>query len=90
MAGKKGQKKRVWSDEEKLSICAQARVCGVSVAEVARRHAMNTNLIHKWLRDPRFASEDQAADLSVPAGAPVPGPIMPRPPRGSAPTALPD
>jgi transposase len=69
MAGKKGQKKRVWSDDEKLSICAQARVSGVSVAQVARRYAMNTNLIHKWLRDPRFASEDQATDLSVPAGA---------------------
>jgi transposase len=69
MAGKKGQKKRVWSDEEKRSICMQARVSGVSVAQVARRYAMNTNLIHKWLRDPRFASEDQAADLSVPAGA---------------------
>ncbi|MDP5361083.1 MAG: transposase [Paracoccaceae bacterium] len=55
MAGKKGQKKRVWSDEEKLSICTQARVPGVSVAQVARRYAMNTNLIHKWLRDPRFA-----------------------------------
>ena len=64
MAGKKGQKKRVWSDEEKLSICAQARVSGVSVAQVARRYAMNTNLIHKWLRNPRFASEDKAADLA--------------------------
>ena len=69
MAGKKGQKKRVWSDEEKRSICMQARVSGVSVAQVARRYAMNTNLIHKWLRDPRFAPEDQAADLAVPAGA---------------------
>ena len=69
MAGKKGQKKRVWSDEEKLSICAQTRVSGVSVAQIARRYAMNTNLIHKWLRDPRFASEDQAAVSSVPAGA---------------------
>jgi transposase len=69
MAGKKGQKKRVWSDDEKRSICAQARVSGVSVAQVARRYAMNTNLIHKWLRDPRFASEGQAADLSVPDGA---------------------
>tara|TARA_R110002051_G_scaffold120827_2_gene194017 strand:+ start:107 stop:250 length:144 start_codon:yes stop_codon:yes gene_type:complete len=47
MAGKKGQKKRVWSDEEKLSICRQARVPQVSVAQVARRYAMNTNLIHK-------------------------------------------
>jgi transposase len=66
MAGKKGQKKRVWSDEEKRSICTQARVSGVSVAQVARRYAMNTNLIHKWLRDPRFASGEQALDSPVP------------------------
>ncbi|MFU8778665.1 MAG: IS66-like element accessory protein TnpA [Roseovarius sp.] len=69
MAGKKGQKKRVWSDEEKRSICTQARVRGVSVAQVARRYAMNTNLIHKWLRDPRFSSADQAVDLPEPEGA---------------------
>ncbi len=69
MAVKKGQKKRVWSDDEKLSICAQARVSGVSVAQVARRYAMNTNLIHKWLRDPRFASEEQASSLSEAEGA---------------------
>ena len=69
MASKKGQKKRVWSDEEKVSICTQARVAGVSVAQVARRYAMNANLIHKWLRDPRFSSEVQAADLPVHEGA---------------------
>ena len=63
MAGKKGQKKRIWSDEEKRSICGQARVPGVWVAQVARRYALNTNLIHKWLRDPRFAPDDQAAGL---------------------------
>ena len=66
MAGKKGQKKRFWSDEEKVSICAQTCAPGVSVAQVARRYAMNTNLIHKWLRDPKFtpdlkAVEEQAA-----------------------------
>ena len=44
MAGKKGQKKRVWSDDEKVSICTQARVAGVSVAQVARRYAMNVIL----------------------------------------------
>lgn len=54
MAGKKGQKKRFWSDDEKQSICTQARVCGGSVAQVARRYSMNANLIHKWLRDPKF------------------------------------
>ncbi|GFE51869.1 hypothetical protein So717_36220 [Roseobacter cerasinus] len=55
MADKKGQKKRFWSDEEKQSISDQARVPGISVAQVGRRYSMNANLIHKWLRDPRFA-----------------------------------
>ena len=57
MAGKKGQKKRFWSDDEKRSICAQTTMAGVSVAQVARRYAMNANLIHNWLKDPRFAPE---------------------------------
>ena len=55
MAGKKGQKKRVWSDDEKRSICEQTTTAGVSVAQVARRYSMNANLIFKWLKDPRFA-----------------------------------
>ena len=55
MAGKKGQKKRFWSDKEKVSICAQAWAPGAAVAQVPRGYAMNTNLIHKWLRDPKFA-----------------------------------
>lgn len=57
MAGKKGQKKRFWSDEEKISICMQTCAAGVSVARVARRYAMNANLIHKWLRDPQYAPD---------------------------------
>ena len=95
MAGRKGQKKRIWSDEEKRSICAQAGVAGVSVAQVARRYAMNANLIHKWLRDPRFALDDQVADLPAPEGAtflpiavagmtPAPAaPLSPNPSTGS-------
>ena len=74
MAGKKGQKKRFWSDDEKHSICAQARVAGVSVAQVARRYSMNANLIHKWLRDPRFATDlsDDALEIDeVPSFLPV-------------------
>jgi transposase len=47
-------KKWFWSDDEKREICGQARVEGASVAKVARRYAMNANLIHKWMRDPRF------------------------------------
>ena len=63
MAGKKGQKKRFWSDDEKRSICAQTRAPGVSVAQVARRYSMNANLIHKWLRDPRLAPEEGAGEV---------------------------
>ena len=65
MAGKKGQKKRFWSDEEKVSICAQTCAPGVSVAQVARRYAMNTNLIHKWLRDPKFAPDPEIIEGEV-------------------------
>ena len=65
MAGKKGQKKRFWSDEEKVSICGQTCAPGVSVAQVARRYAMNTNLIHKWLRDPKFAPDPEIIEGEV-------------------------
>ena len=65
MAGKKGQKKRFWSDEEKVSICAQTCAPGVAVAQVARRYAMNTNLIHKWLRDPKFAPDPEVVEDEV-------------------------
>jgi transposase len=59
MGTKKGSKRRFWSDEEKRSICMQTRAPGVSVAQVARRYAMNANLIHTWLRDLRYAPLDE-------------------------------
>ena len=71
MGAKKGSKKRFWSDEEKVSICGQTRAPGVSVAQVARRYAMNTNLIHKWLRDPRFAPDDETAETEVAEFLPI-------------------
>ena len=64
MAGKKGLKKRVWSDDEKRTICAQALTEGVSVAQVARRYSMNANLIFKWLKDPRFAAVESGASAA--------------------------
>ncbi|SSC64664.1 IS66-like element accessory protein TnpA [Ciceribacter selenitireducens] len=53
--------KRLWTDEEKRSICFQTAAPGVSVAQVARRYAANANLIFKWLRDPRFVPDPAAA-----------------------------
>jgi len=75
MAGKKGLKKRVWSDDEKRTICAQTVTPGVSVAQVARRYSMNANLIFKWLKDPRFAPIGSLP--SVEESAPLEGIFLP-------------
>ena len=63
--------KRLWTDEEKRSICLQTTVPGVSVAQVARRYALNANLIFKWLRDPRFAPDPDATPTEGPLFLPV-------------------
>lgn len=60
--------KRLWTDEEKRSICFQATAPGVSVAQVSRRYAVNANLIFKWLRDPRY-SPNPASVPSSSAGS---------------------
>ncbi len=57
--------KRLWTDEEKRSICLQTTAPGVSVARVAQRYAMNANLIFKWLRDPRYAPEPSAEPVAA-------------------------
>jgi transposase len=62
--------KRLWTDEEKRSICLQTTAPGVSVAQVARRYAVNANMVFKWLRDPRYAPETTAVAAS-PAFLPV-------------------
>ena len=61
----RGRKRRVWSDEEKREICAQTRVPGVSVSQVARRYNANTNLVFTWLRDPRFAPDKATEETNL-------------------------
>ena len=79
--------RRLWTDEEKRSICLQTASADVSVAQVARRYALNANMIFKWLRDTRYApgSESVVADAPVflpvdivsPARSEVARPILP-------------
>jgi len=54
--------KRLWTDAEKRSICFQTTAAEVSIAQVARRYAMNANMIFKWLRDPRYAPDPDAVE----------------------------
>ena len=63
--------RRLWSDEEKRSICLQTTASEVSVAQVARRYAMNAKLIFAWLRDARFAPAEGKAAADAPGFLPV-------------------
>ena len=51
--GKK-RRRRNCSDEEKRMICAQTKLPGVSVSQVARRYDVNANLVFIWLKDERY------------------------------------
>ena len=63
--------KRLWTDEEKRSICLQTTAPDVSVAQVARRYALNANMIFKWLRDARYAPGSAQGAVDVPVFLPI-------------------
>jgi len=61
------ERRRRWSDEERLRILAEAFSPGACVAEVCRRHEVSTALIYTWRRKLREAHvEPAAADLPEP------------------------
>ena len=47
--------RRSWSDEEKRRIVAEAVLPGASVADLARRHGVNANLVFNWRKIARAA-----------------------------------
>ena len=63
--------RRLWTYEEKRSICLQTVAPDVSVAQVARRYALNANMIFKWLRDARYVPGSTQGALDAPEFLPV-------------------
>lgn len=57
-------KRRSWSAGEKRMICAQTRVPGVSVSQIARRYNVNANQVFNWLKDSRFSGSDTIEDAA--------------------------
>jgi len=51
------ERRRRWSEEERLRILAEAFAPGASVTEVARRHDVSRGLIYQWRRDARQLAE---------------------------------
>lgn len=50
------RRRRSWSDNEKRRIVAETLCPGASVADIARRHGMNANLLFNWRRTARASS----------------------------------
>ena len=59
----KRRRRRNWSDEEKRMICAQTKLPGVSVSQVARRDDVYTNLVFIWLRDECYSVDPEDVDV---------------------------
>ncbi|TAX63337.1 IS66 family insertion sequence hypothetical protein [Rhizobium ruizarguesonis] len=49
------ERRRDWSDDEKLSILDEAAVAGAKIADVARRHDLKPQQIYTWRK--KFAAE---------------------------------
>lgn len=47
------ERRRFWSDEQKLSILSEVGVGGATVADVARRHDITRQHIYQWRRQLR-------------------------------------
>jgi transposase len=62
------ERRRRWSDEERLEILTEAFAPGACVAEVARRRDVSTALVYTWRRKLREAHAEPAPD-----DLPVPG-----------------
>lgn len=62
----RGERRRMWSDEQKCLIVAEAMQPGAMVAEVARRWGIGTGLIYTWRRQMR---QGELGAMPVPAFA---------------------
>ncbi len=65
--------RRSWSEEEKRRLVEEALAPGASVAEVARRHGVNANLLFNWRRLARETApvERAVAEKVVAGSAPL-------------------
>lgn len=50
--------RRRWSSSQKARIVEESLAPGAVVTEVARRHAVYANLLHRWRREARVESRD--------------------------------
>jgi transposase len=72
------ERRRRWSEEDRVRILTEAFSPGGCVAEVARRHDVSSALIYTWRSKLRQAvAEPEFAEAVVVAGDDAPPPITP-------------
>jgi transposase len=74
-------RRRRYSAEFKAQVVAECEAPGVSVAQVARAHGINDNIVHGWRKLARQRGESVAAPVvAAPAGfVPISIPLAPTP-----------
>jgi len=64
------ERRRRWSDEERLQILAEAFAPGARVADVCRRYDISTGLIYTWRR--KLLDAGALQEANVPEALPAP------------------
>lgn len=64
------ERRRRWSDEERLQIVAEAFAPGARVADACRRHDVSSGLIYTWRR--KLLDAGVAQEASSPEALPTP------------------
>jgi len=64
------ERRRRWSDEERLQILSEAFAPGARVADVCRRHDVSSGLIYTWRR--KLLDAGAAQEVDVPDALPAP------------------
>jgi transposase len=62
------ERRRRWSDEERLQILAEAFSPGACVADVCRRHDISTSLIYTWRGKLRAVHAEAASSAMIGSG----------------------
>jgi transposase len=60
-----GRKRRSWTRDEKRRIVEESLEQGASIAEVARRHELNANLLFTWRRKMGVESFEQNGSMEI-------------------------
>lgn len=79
------ERRRRWSEDEKLAILSEVGIGGATVTQVAQRHEITRSQIYGWRRDLKkkglWAPDRGAVFLPVDFGAPPDPASVPAPPR---------